>query len=184
MHDRLLMYDSLPCSFFQMKKPPPNSNCAICSSHATIRSIRESEESLRHARGPSCTLPINNIATNNNNLSKEHRISCQDYNLLRQTNQPHILLDVRIPRQYEMCCLNPSINIPLDELSSKLHVIEEYSRGELEVYCLCRRGVASMEATRILHRYKVEGGKIGAVYNIDGGLNEWVRSVDGEFPWY
>ena len=189
MHDRLLMYDSLPCSFFNMKKPPPKPNCAVCSSKATIKSIHDSEESLQCARGPSCSLSNNGSSNNNSNnhrLSKEQHISCQDYNQLRQSGTPHILLDVRVPRQYEMCSLDNSINIPLEELPSKLNVVDELSNGELPVYCLCRRGVASMEATRMLQEYNsVEGGgKIAAVYNIDGGLNEWVRSVDEEFPWY
>lgn len=184
MHDRLLMYDSLPCSFINLKKPPPKSNCSICSSRATITSIQDSELSLQNTRGPavSCALPVRGSI-----LSKEQRISCRDYNKLRQENKPHILLDVRVPRQYEMCSLDGSVNIPLEELSTKLDAIEQLSHGELPVYCLCRRGVASVEATRILQHSKEsngDGSKIHSVYNIDGGLNEWVKSVDDQFPWY
>jgi len=186
MHDRLLMYDSLPCSFINLKKPPPKSNCAVCSSQATITSIQDSELSLQNTRGPavsSCSIPVPSTAI----LSKEQRISCQDYNQLRLENKPHVLLDVRIPRQYEMCSLDGSVNIPLEELSSKLDVIEQLSHGEIPVYCLCRRGVASVEATRILQQSKdgnMNDSKIHSVFNIDGGLNEWVKSVDDQFPWY
>ena len=86
-----------------------------------------------------------------------------------------------------MCSLGGSVNIPLEELSSKLDVIEQLSHGEIPVYCLCRRGVASVEATRILQQSKDgnrNDSKIHSVFNIDGGLNEWVKSVDDRFPWY
>ncbi|KAL7522815.1 hypothetical protein ACHAWX_007537 [Stephanocyclus meneghinianus] len=92
MHDRLLMYDSLPCSFINIKKPPPKQNCAICSPQATIKSIHDSEQSLQYARGPTvCTMPIHNSI-----LSQDQRISCIDYHKLRKTGLPHILLDVRV----------------------------------------------------------------------------------------
>ena len=181
MHDRLLMYDSLPCTFMNLKKPPPKPNCAICSSNATIKSIHDSEQSLLSARGPAvCAMP-----NQSHILSSEQRISCTDYDEIRKANKPHVLLDVRVTRQYEMCSLDRSINIPLEVLKSKLDAVEQLSNGELPIYCLCRRGIASVEATKILHQSKEEGkDKIHSVYNIDGGLNEWVRSVDNEFPWY
>ena len=126
MHDRLLMYDSLPCSFINLKKPPPKANCAICSTNATIKTIQDSEQSLQSARGPAvCATP------NPNKLPSELRISCQEFSALRKSNKPHILLDVRVTRQYEMCSLGGSINIPLEELQSKLESIEQLS---LETY--------------------------------------------------
>jgi adenylyltransferase/sulfurtransferase len=186
MHDRLLMYDSLPCSFINLKKPPPRPNCAICSSQATIHSIEESQLSLQNTRGPVvCAMPNQGIAK----LPAEQRISCQGYNTtIRKASKPHILLDVRATQQYEMCSLDGSINIPLDQLQSQLPRIEELSNGNLPIYCLCRRGIASVEATRILQQYKEDGSSsnslIHSVYNIDGGLNEWVKRVDSDFPWY
>eukprot|EP00804_Cyclotella_cryptica_P004773 CCRYP_004866-RA/>CCRYP_004866-RA protein AED:0.03 eAED:0.03 QI:72/1/1/1/1/1/2/42/614 len=182
MHDRLLMYDSLPCSFINIKKPPPKQNCAICSPQATIKRISDTEQSLQCARGPSvCTVPVQT-----SKLSQDQHISCIDYDNLRKTGQPHVLLDVRVTRQYEMCSLDGSVNIPLVELETKLDKVDELSNGILPVYCLCRRGIASVEATRIIQRSIEEGKykKIHSVYNIDGGLNSWVKTVDSEFPWY
>jgi len=183
MHDRLLMYDSLPCSFISIKKPPPKSNCAICSAQATIKSITDSQLSLQSVRGPSiCVMP----SKNSSKLTNKQRISCTDYDQIRKANNPHVLLDVRVTRQYEMCSLDNSINIPLHELQSNLDTVASLSNGTLPVYCLCRRGVASVEATRIIQQALDEGScsKIHSVYNIDGGLNEWVKSVDDTFPWY
>lgn len=183
MHDRLLMYDSLHCSFLNIKKPPQKKKCAVCSSAetTTIKSMKDSAESLEQVRGPSvCALP------NSNGLSPKQNISCDDYNNLRDEGKPHVLLDVRVTRQYEMCSLEGSVNLPLEELESKIAQVEELSNGELPVYCLCRRGIASAEAVKILQKAKDDDSAKGihSVYNISGGLNSWVANVDLTFPSY
>ena len=201
MHDRLLMYDSLHCSFLNVKKPPARAKCAVCSSNTnettrTIKTMEDSARSLECVRGPSvCAVSSTSMprlsADNNNN-----NISCVQYNeTVRKANTPHILLDVRVPRQYDMCSLDGSINLPLEELQSKFDVVDELSNnGDLPIYCLCRRGIASAEATRILidkanenGDTKVEGSSADGnrkVYNIEGGLSAWVQTVDSEFPQY
>ncbi|KAL7458908.1 hypothetical protein ACHAWC_011015 [Mediolabrus comicus] len=180
MHDRLMMYDSLHCSFLNVKKPPAKRKCAVCSPEATIKSMKDSVESLEKVRGPSiCALP------NNDGLSPEQTISCIDYNTVRKEGKPHILLDVRVTRQFEMCSLEGSINLPLEDLSSKLNEVEKLSHGELPVYCLCRRGVASAEAVKIIQKaIDDENIQIHSVYDIKGGLNSWVANVDASFPSY
>jgi len=181
MHDRLMMYDSLHCSFLNVRKPPAKHNCSVCSSNATIKNMKDSAESLEKVRGPSvCALPISD------GLSPEQHISCKDYNAVRAEGKPHVLLDVRVTRQYEMCSLEGSVNLPLEELTSKLDQVEKLSGGELPIYCLCRRGVASAEAVKILQNAKDDKNAKGihSVYNISGGLNSWVANVDSSFPSY
>lgn len=183
MHDRLLMYDSLHCSFLNVKKPPARPKCAVCSAEeATIKTMKDSAKSLENVRGPSvCAMPTPG------NLPAERNISCVKYNEVRKNGQPHVLLDVRVPRQYEMCSLEGSVNLPLDQLESQLEMVGELSKGELPVYCLCRRGIASAEATRIIQKLtegvNVTNG-VHSVYNIAGGLNSWAKTVDSEFPQY
>jgi adenylyltransferase/sulfurtransferase len=43
MHDRLMMYDSLHCSFINVKKPPARHNCAVCSSDSTIKTLADGD---------------------------------------------------------------------------------------------------------------------------------------------
>ena len=182
MHDRLMMYDSLNCSFLNIKKPPPKRNCAVCSSNEpTIKSMIDSAESLEKVRGPSaCALPYSD------GLSPNQNISCNDYNTVREEGTPHVLLDVRVSRQYEMCSLDGSVNLPLEELVSKLEQVEELSGGKLPVYCLCRRGIASAEAVKVIQKAmdNDQAKGIHSVYNISGGLNSWVANVDSSFPSY
>mmetsp|Transcript_24581 Transcript_24581/g.53198 ORF Transcript_24581/g.53198 Transcript_24581/m.53198 type:complete len:650 (-) Transcript_24581:194-2143(-) len=180
MHDRLLMYDSLHCSFLNIKKPPARPKCAVCSQHATITTMKDSEKSLENVRGPSvcAAIPVPG------NLSDEQNISCAKYNEVR--DQPHVLLDVRVTRQFDMCSLEGSVNLPLEQLETKLELVGELSNGDLPVYCLCRRGIFSAVATRIIQNAIEDGSakRVHSVYNIAGGLSSWVKTVDSEFPQY
>lgn len=183
MHDRLMMYDSLHCSFHSIKKPPPIANCAVCSPNAIIKTMMDSERSMENVRGPvssACVLPPSEI------LAADQNVSCLQYSDVCKKGLQHILLDVRQARQYEMCSLDGAINLPLDGLESQLDTVGQLSRGEIPVYCICRRGIASAEATRILQNSIDDGNAYGihSVYNISGGLNSWVETVDADFPHY
>ena len=197
MHDQLVMYDSLHGTFMNIKKPPPRINCAICSIAATITTMEESEQSLLSVRGPSVssssttlipsttTCPLGD--SGGGGTANVQSISCIEYNNnVRNIGQPHILLDVRVPRQYEMCSLDGSINLPLEELESQLDTtVGGLSHGQLPIYCLCRRGIASVAATRIIQNSINDGNAaIHSVYNITGGLHSWVETVDSDFPEY
>jgi adenylyltransferase/sulfurtransferase len=196
LHDRLVMYDSLHGTFMNIKKPPPRYNCAVCSVDATITTMAESEQSLLSVRGPSSSSTTTTVIPSSTCLLGDsggggtvtmQSISCIEYNNnVRNIGQPHILLDVRVPRQYEMCSLDGSINMPLEELESQLDtMIGGLSHGQLPIYCLCRRGIASATATRIIQKSINDGNAaIHSVYNITGGLQSWVETVDSDFPEY
>ena len=49
----------------------------------------------------------------------------------------------------------------------------------MPVYCMCRRGIDSRAAVATLTK-----NGFSAVKDISGGLNEWTRAVDPEFPMY
>ena len=85
-----------------------------------------------------------------------------------------------------MCHLPNSINIPLENLERDMKRIEELSEGRKPVFCLCRRGIFSVEATRIIKEaiQRGESPNIYSVYNIRGGLESWAGNVDPEFPKY
>jgi len=186
MYDRLLMYDALQCAFYTIKKPPTNKRCPMCGPEATIKSMADSAQESLAARGPSMftnTVTSVGVAID---LPDELHISCKEYEEIRKIGIPHVLLDVRASRQYEMCSLAPSINIPLDELDANLQMIEELSDSTKPVYCVCRRGVASADAARMLSEVIASGKhpRIHSVRNITGGLNVWSTDVDPSFPRY
>ena len=190
MNDRLLMIDSLQCSFLNVKKPPKQSTCPICCGgpDAIIRCLEDSRQDLQQARAPGvCSyepLP----------LDEEHQISCLQYSQLCKNSKSlseHVLLDVRVEEQYNLCYLNEAKNIPFEQLKDRLDQVEELSdKWNKPIYCICRRGVLSAEATKLLNEYWVsemitkEDGTRPVVKNIKGGLEAWRRQVDENFPKY
>jgi len=235
MENHLMMYDALRCSFVRIKKRNGKRvDCVLCGedSGRTIRSMEDSRDSLVGTRGPaaqpivaaaSCAPCDGNQHNNNDNTTptptavidstsqsssspKANTISCQEYHQLRQRGDSHVLIDVRVPRQYEMCSLEGSINIPLGTLAEKGDDKEEdgwkrvrdLSGGIKPVYVICRRGVASVKGTNILlEHFSLMGGddngsggdkqsnnKLHSVYNIEGGYSSWAREVDPSFPSY
>lgn len=213
MHDRLLMYDSLRCSFLNVKKPPPKIDCIVCSNVATIKSMEDSRIASKGLRGPSyqrhnvskkCTvnskLHDENLMISGSGTLSEHEISCKDYCQIRKKGIPHILLDVRSKRQYEMGTLQGSISIPLANLRDELQTVANLSdHGKKSVFCICRRGITSIEAASILleipdvikgndHSTDEGDGKHNqkssyyrSVYSVKGGFDAWAVDVDASF---
>ena len=186
MHDRLLMYDSLRCSFLSIKKPPKSLECSVCGEKPTILSMKDSWSVSQSARGPICVVEDTKDPSLvvQPPLPAHLNISCTDYASIREKGEPHILLDVRVRRQFEMCSLQGAINIPLANLPGELQRVAELSGGVKPVYCLCRRGIASTEATRILSEATKNHPSIHSPKNIRGGLTAWSKEVDPSFPKY
>ncbi len=78
-----------------------------------------------------------------------------------------IVLNVCTPAEYEEERIADSINIPLDQLATRLHELQQYKH----IYVHCRSGKRSLEASKILaHSLKSD------IYNITGGLVSWKES--------
>jgi len=189
MKDRLLMYDSLRCSFINIKKPPKSSKCSICGDAPTISSMNDSGHVSQTCRGPSVVIGPTNGGTAASlsvqpTIPSNLSVSCRDFATIRDSGEPHVLLDVRVPRQFEMCSLEGSLNIPLASLPDELDRVAQLSNGTKPVYCLCRRGIFSVEATRILLEATESRPEICSPKNIRGGLQAWSKEVDTSFPTY
>jgi adenylyltransferase/sulfurtransferase len=84
-----------------------------------------------------------------------------------------------------MCALDGAVNIPLARLQDELDEIERLSDGTRPVYCICRRGIFSVEAAKILHTAQATTHpRIHSVRDIAGGLTAWHEEVDESFPKY
>jgi adenylyltransferase/sulfurtransferase len=162
----------------------------------------DSSNSLAHAAGPQRTVVRDTISEN-------HQVTCLDYQkilLLEQQQQQqqingceticnkHLLLDVRTPSQFALCALPGAYNIPWQQLPERLDEVrralqEKKIRTETDnavssepiaIYCICRRGVDSIHATKFLLDHSMSA----VVYNIEGGLDAWRETVDPSFPKY
>ncbi len=173
---KMILFNAKETSFRTIKLRNRQENCAICGKNPTITSI-QSVESVNCLNIPKIT------------LEEQNRISTVEYNeKLYDKNVPHLLLDVREKHQYDICCLEQSINIPLKQLSQNIEKVEELikekhgdeiSPKDFPIYVVCRRGIASVSGTKIL----LDNGFTN-VKNIDGGVTSWKVHVDENFPGY
>jgi len=201
--DRLLMYDSMQPSFYFFKKPTTTTthrrnDCIVCYPSTKNNNNNNNASSLevynQHLGESTRTHPT---TLEENHTLSYHEITWEEYrDTIHNHHHPHVLLDVRVRRQYEMCSLPGSVNIPLQELkmnTSRILTLSEY--GHVPIYCICRRGIASLEATRYLSSIVFENHADTItttttsltqlqVYNIQGGLNYWSKHIDPTFPTY
>ena len=75
------------------------------------------------------------------------------------------VVDVRSREEYAVACIPGSINIPLDELPSRLKDVPNAT-----AYLLCGSGKRSSQAAAILSARGYD------VINVAGGITEWYRN--------
>ena len=183
IEDRLLMYDGAICSFLSVKKPSRRKDCPICGINPMITSMKDSGVDLLEVRGPTAScIGIPRLKGND--------VTCKEYFEIRSQGQPHVLLDVRVERQFELCALPGAVNIPLEQLPRQFERLAALSGGTNPVFVICRRGVASVEAVNMVHRSQQDEltqqilKDIHSIRNIAGGLVAWQAQVDPTYPRY
>lgn len=106
---------------------------------------------------------------------------------LRKQHEKCILVDVRVPLQYDICALSGSVPISMSTLekaqrTGNLNDVlmerlgPEYDKKDILV--LCRRGIDSTLVTKMLQ----DAGL--SAYNVIGGLKSWSEEIDPQFPKY
>jgi adenylyltransferase and sulfurtransferase len=147
-----------------------------------IQSMRDSYESLRLVRGPNSAMahcPVAASTVQSVSPSEYYPLWRDGHDPDRPEQgrlaaHPHLLLDVREAIQYDLCHLPGSVNVPLRHLSKRLDEVlelaaksaaaesrknDEDGRAKdntndvLNIYCLCRRGIASTSAASLLAEF-------------------------------
>lgn len=127
---RLLLFDGTETKFRNVRLRPKNTDCVICGQHPVIHELIDYEEF--------CGAKANDKDPNLNLLTKEERISAEEYNDIAKVDSKfHILIDVRSPEEYEICSLQDSINIPFTQLSKdhNLNLIRNNIEKAQEGHC-------------------------------------------------
>lgn len=96
-------------------------------------------------------------------------ITVQDLKKMRDEKQPHLLLDVREPDEYQLCRIEGSKLIPLSELPKRLGELPK--SGVIVVHC--HHGGRSARAVDFLRQQGLEGAK-----NLAGGIDAWSAQID------
>ena len=95
------------------------------------------------------------------------QITVQELNTQLENNEVN-LLDVRDEFELNICSINNSIHIPMQEIVTRINELSD----KLEYAVICHSGVRSYHACEFLYN----NGFI--VYNVIGGIDEWASSVD------
>ena len=160
---RFLLFDALKMRFRELKVRK-DAECPVCGDHPTVTELIDYEQFCGIAPEAAVTeAPPADEATVE---ELKTRLDRQD---------PFLLLDVREPREFEICRIPGSVLIPLNELPSRLSELE--GRGEMIVHC--RSGVRSGKAVRLLR----ESG-FGGARNLTGGILAWIDRIDPSLPKY
>lgn len=94
---------------------------------------------------------------------------------MREAGTPFVLLDVRTPMESEICSIDGSVLIPLQELQQRHGEVAR----DAEVVIYCHHGMRSLQAAMFLKQQGVE-----RVHSLAGGIDLWSRTVDGSVPRY
>uniref|UniRef100_A0A8D0AHP7 Adenylyltransferase and sulfurtransferase MOCS3 n=1 Tax=Sander lucioperca TaxID=283035 RepID=A0A8D0AHP7_SANLU len=186
---QLVMFDAQDTRFRSIKLRPKQAGCAVCGENPSVSQLVDYEAFCGSAATDKCRKL--------NLLSKDQRITVQDYKSIMDNAEPHLLLDVRPPVEVDICHLPFSLNIPLSSLeerkSEHMQLLQErisQLKQQMEgdcwppVYVICKLGNISQKAVQVVE--KMSGSEVDriTVKDISGGLMAWAKRIDPTFPQY
>lgn len=186
---QLLMFDGEQARFRSIRLRSRQEECVVCGEKPTVTELQDYEYFCGSAATDKCRRL--------NLLSREQRVSVQEYKGILDHSTPHLLLDVRPKVEVDICRLSNSLNIPLTSLEDKKpeHItllkdtISDLKKhmnhqSPVQVFVVCKLGNDSQKAVQLLE--KMSGAEVEAmtVKDISGGLMAWAKKIDHCFPQY
>uniref|UniRef100_A0A8C7WQY0 Adenylyltransferase and sulfurtransferase MOCS3 n=1 Tax=Oryzias sinensis TaxID=183150 RepID=A0A8C7WQY0_9TELE len=179
----LLLFDAQNARFRSIRLRPKQPSCVVCGEIPSVTRLVDYEAFCGSAATDKCRKL--------NLLSKDQRITVQDYKSIIDSTGPHILLDVRPLVEVEICSLPSSLNIPLSSLEEKkskdIQLLQEkisQVKQQMAVYVVCKLGNDSQKAVQLLEKMSGEEVDGITVKDISGGLMAWAKMIDPSFPRY
>ncbi|KAM4693321.1 adenylyltransferase and sulfurtransferase MOCS3 [Discoglossus pictus] len=184
----ILMFDALDGRFRNIKIRAKKPNCAACSINSDAVILQDYEAFCGSSASDKCR--------SLNLLSREERLSVQEYKRILDDQEPHILIDVRPQPEVDICKLLNSVHIPLSHLEEKKQQCIDILRTKLSeinhrendankrVIVICKLGNDSQKAVKILQ--ELSGKEVDTLVSKDvqGGLMAWAAKIDPTFPQY
>ena len=156
---RLLVFNGLDNTFDEVRFRK-NSSCAICGPNPTIKELIDYEEFCEMKQKE----PVNAFD-----------VTARELKAAIDEGRKLVLLDVREPYEYELCHLESSTLIPVDQLS---HRLKELDLND-EIVAYCHVGIRSTGAVSLLR----ENGFTN-VRSLQGGIDAWAVQIDPKMPRY
>ncbi|XP_061116787.1 adenylyltransferase and sulfurtransferase MOCS3 isoform X2 [Conger conger] len=186
---QLLTFDAQDVRFRSIRLRPRQAGCAVCGEKPTVTALKDYETFC----GTSATDKCRRLCL----LSKEQRISVQEYKEILGGGTPHLLLDVRPLVEVDICHLPFSLSIPLASLEDrktedvqllKERIVETKQQLKSEscvpVYAICKTGNDSQKAVQILQQMAGSELEPISAKDVKGGLMAWAQKIDPSFPQY
>jgi adenylyltransferase/sulfurtransferase len=160
---RLLLFDVLTMNVrtLQLRRDP---ECPICGDAPTIASLIDYEQF--------CGVTPQAQAAGKVALPPEFETSVHELKADVDAGRPVWILDVREPREYEICRVAGSTLIPLGDLAKRARELPDPSSGP-DIVVHCKSGVRSAKAVNQLRELGYT-----RIRNLKGGILEWIRHVD------
>ncbi len=167
---RLLLLDALGMEFRTMKlrRDPA---CPVCGDHPTVTSLIDYQQF--------CGVP--QAAANAAAAPQVPEISVEALKAQldgRGNGAAPWVLDVREPREFEICRIPGSVLIPLGDLPKRLAEVPQ-GAGAPEIVVHCKMGGRSAKAVALLQQHGIENAK-----NLTGGILAWIDRIDPSLPKY
>jgi sulfur-carrier protein adenylyltransferase/sulfurtransferase len=164
---RLLLLDALSMEFRTMKlrRDPA---CPVCGDHPTVTKLIDYQQF--------CGIPAATAAAASTAAVPE--ISVEALKAAIDRDQAPWILDVREPREFEICRVPGSVLIPLGELPKRLGEIPQ-GAGAPEIVVHCKMGGRSAKAVALLRENGITNAR-----NLTGGILAWIDRVDPTLPKY
>ncbi|XP_058605742.1 adenylyltransferase and sulfurtransferase MOCS3 [Onychostoma macrolepis] len=186
---QLLMFDGQEGRFRSIRLRPKQAECAVCGETPTVTELQDYEQFCGSAATDKCRRL--------NLLTKEQRVSVQEYKAILDSSTPHLLLDVRPKVEVDICHLPISINIPLSSLENKkaehLTLLKDTVsdlkqqmniKSQVPVFVVCKLGNDSQKAVQLLEKMSGQEIELITVKDVTGGLMAWANKIDPSFPQY
>ncbi len=154
---KLLFLDVLEMEprILKLRKDP---DCPVCGENPTVTELMDYEQF--------CQIGSDRTA---------EEITVEDFKQIRNNGSDIVLIDVREPKEYEICKIEGSKLIPLGQIKDR---IEEFNRED-DIVIHCHHGGRSMQAALILEEHGFT-----KVKSLKGGIHEWARMYDPDMPTY
>ena len=158
---RLLLFDALGMKFRELKLRK-NPKCPVCGENPSIKELIDYEEFCGIGQEEQAPTGI-------------EEITAKEFKEELDQGKDLFILDVRNPVEFEICRIDGSHLIPLDELLNRIHELD--SARDIVVHC--RSGARSAQAIEMLR----EAG-FRKLRNLKGGVLAWSDDVDPTMPKY
>ena len=157
---RLVIFDALSLRFRELRLKK-SVDCPVCSAQPTVTELVDYEAFCGVDRPAAEPEDVN--------------ISVTQLHRWQQDGRRPLLLDVRTPREWQICRLEGAFLLPLHELADRWRELD--ATEEIVVYC--HHGHRSARAVDFLRRCG-----LGKVRNLAGGIDAWSREIDSQVTLY